>query len=84
MYSFLLTRSILQIICTAVSLLACVPLGELFFFHMILVRKVSCQSANFLHVPISRLIGIVSSPICFLVIIGNYNVRICCGNEGYE
>ncbi|KAL8506872.1 hypothetical protein ACS0TY_017679 [Phlomoides rotata] len=27
------------IICTAVSLLACVPLGELFFFHMILVRK---------------------------------------------
>ncbi|KAH6796030.1 hypothetical protein C2S51_037016 [Perilla frutescens var. frutescens] len=26
-------------ICTAVSLLACVPLGELFFFHMILIRK---------------------------------------------
>lgn len=26
-------------ICTAVSLLACVPLAELFFFHMILIRK---------------------------------------------
>ncbi|XP_020100679.1 probable protein S-acyltransferase 19 isoform X3 [Ananas comosus] len=26
-------------ICTAVSLLACFPLGELFFFHMILMRK---------------------------------------------
>ncbi|KAL3368833.1 hypothetical protein AABB24_009578 [Solanum stoloniferum] len=26
-------------VCTAVSLLACVPLGELFFFHMILIRK---------------------------------------------
>ncbi|KAL9691254.1 hypothetical protein QQ045_011674 [Rhodiola kirilowii] len=26
-------------ICTAVSVLACVPLGELFFFHMILIRK---------------------------------------------
>ncbi|XP_008798218.2 probable protein S-acyltransferase 19 isoform X1 [Phoenix dactylifera] len=25
--------------CTAVSLLACVPLGELFFFHMILMKK---------------------------------------------
>ncbi|KAL7102472.1 hypothetical protein ACP275_08G123000 [Erythranthe tilingii] len=27
------------VICTAVSILACVPLGELFFFHMILIRK---------------------------------------------
>ncbi|KAF5735661.1 DHHC-type zinc finger family protein [Tripterygium wilfordii] len=26
-------------LCTAVSILACVPLGELFFFHMILIRK---------------------------------------------
>ncbi|PIN12139.1 DHHC-type Zn-finger protein [Handroanthus impetiginosus] len=26
-------------ICTALSILACVPLGELFFFHMILIRK---------------------------------------------
>ncbi|XP_054797136.1 probable protein S-acyltransferase 19 isoform X2 [Prosopis cineraria] len=26
-------------VCTAVSVLACVPLGELFFFHMILIRK---------------------------------------------
>lgn len=26
-------------ICTAVSVLACVPLSELFFFHMILIRK---------------------------------------------
>ncbi|KAL1562335.1 putative protein S-acyltransferase 19 [Salvia divinorum] len=26
-------------LCSAVSLLACVPLGELFFFHMILIRK---------------------------------------------
>ncbi|KAJ0980825.1 hypothetical protein J5N97_009080 [Dioscorea zingiberensis] len=26
-------------LCTAVSLLACVPLGELFFFHLILIRK---------------------------------------------
>ncbi|KDP30428.1 hypothetical protein JCGZ_16667 [Jatropha curcas] len=26
-------------VCTAVSLLACIPLGELFFFHMILIRK---------------------------------------------
>lgn len=25
--------------CTVVSLLACVPLGELFFFHMILIKK---------------------------------------------
>lgn len=32
--------STLQAICTAVSLLACVPLGELFFFHIILIRKV--------------------------------------------
>ncbi|CAJ2679737.1 unnamed protein product [Trifolium pratense] len=27
------------VVCTAVSVLACVPLGELFFFHMILIRK---------------------------------------------
>ncbi|XP_055801932.1 probable protein S-acyltransferase 19 isoform X2 [Solanum dulcamara] len=27
------------VVCTAVSLLACFPLGELFFFHMILIRK---------------------------------------------
>ncbi|XP_062107023.1 probable protein S-acyltransferase 19 isoform X2 [Humulus lupulus] len=26
-------------VCTAVSMLACIPLGELFFFHMILIRK---------------------------------------------
>lgn len=26
-------------ICTVLSLLACLPLGELFFFHMILIRK---------------------------------------------
>ncbi|CAK9135560.1 unnamed protein product [Ilex paraguariensis] len=26
-------------VCTAVSLLACLPLGELFFFHTILIRK---------------------------------------------
>ncbi|XP_038897285.1 probable protein S-acyltransferase 19 [Benincasa hispida] len=26
-------------ICTAVSMLACIPLGELFFFHMILIKK---------------------------------------------
>ncbi|KAK9670077.1 hypothetical protein RND81_13G175500 [Saponaria officinalis] len=26
-------------VCTAVSMVACVPLGELFFFHMILMRK---------------------------------------------
>ncbi|KAJ8747798.1 hypothetical protein K2173_006951 [Erythroxylum novogranatense] len=26
-------------LCTAVSILACIPLGELFFFHMILIRK---------------------------------------------
>ncbi|KAJ1420629.1 Palmitoyltransferase, DHHC domain [Sesbania bispinosa] len=26
-------------VCTAVSVLACVPLSELFFFHMILIRK---------------------------------------------
>lgn len=32
----------MQAVCTAVSLLACVPLGELFFFHMILIRKVDC------------------------------------------
>ncbi|RWV89469.1 hypothetical protein GW17_00048377, partial [Ensete ventricosum] len=29
-------------VCTAVSVVACVPLGELFFFHMILIKKV-CQ-----------------------------------------
>nr|GFB65206.1 protein S-acyltransferase 21-like [Tanacetum cinerariifolium] len=27
-------------ICTAVSFLATIPLGELFFFHIILIRKV--------------------------------------------
>lgn len=27
------------LICSAVSLLACIPLGELFFFHIILMRK---------------------------------------------
>ncbi|XP_059449783.1 probable protein S-acyltransferase 19 isoform X3 [Corylus avellana] len=26
-------------VCTAVSMLACIPLGELFFFHIILIRK---------------------------------------------
>ncbi|CAI0440052.1 unnamed protein product [Linum tenue] len=26
-------------VCTAVSILACIPLAELFFFHMILIRK---------------------------------------------
>lgn len=29
-----------QAICTLVSLLASIPLGELFFFHLILIRKV--------------------------------------------
>ncbi|XP_042463628.1 probable protein S-acyltransferase 19 isoform X1 [Zingiber officinale] len=28
-------------ICTALSIVACIPLGELFFFHMILIKKVS-------------------------------------------
>nr|XP_027191431.1 probable protein S-acyltransferase 19 isoform X2 [Cicer arietinum] len=31
--------AVVVVICTAVSVLACVPLGELFFFHMILIRK---------------------------------------------
>lgn len=31
---------LVQAVCTALSVLACVPLGELFFFHMILIRKV--------------------------------------------
>lgn len=31
---------LVQAVCTALSILACVPLGELFFFHMILIRKV--------------------------------------------
>lgn len=35
---------LVQAICSAVSLLASVPLGELFFFHMILIKKVSLQN----------------------------------------
>ncbi|CAI0440050.1 unnamed protein product [Linum tenue] len=31
-------------VCTAVSILACIPLAELFFFHMILIRKVNYQT----------------------------------------
>uniref|UniRef100_A0A2P2LKH1 S-acyltransferase n=1 Tax=Rhizophora mucronata TaxID=61149 RepID=A0A2P2LKH1_RHIMU len=27
------------VVCTVVSILACIPLGELFFFHIILIRK---------------------------------------------
>ncbi|KAL9296226.1 hypothetical protein ACSQ67_022122 [Phaseolus vulgaris] len=34
------------VVCTVVSILACVPLGELFFFHMILIRKVSDSVAE--------------------------------------
>jgi len=30
----------LQLVCTVVAFLASVPLGELFFFHLILMRKV--------------------------------------------
>ena len=32
---------IMQGLCTAVSMLALFPLGELFFFHMLLIKKVS-------------------------------------------
>src|SRR4051812_12509455 len=35
--------SYLQGIFTLLSLVACFPLGELFFFHMLLVRKVVSQ-----------------------------------------
>ncbi|XP_031254147.1 probable protein S-acyltransferase 19 isoform X2 [Pistacia vera] len=31
--------AVVVFICTGVSILACIPLGELFFFHMILIRK---------------------------------------------
>lgn len=31
--------AVIVVLSTAVSVLACVPLGELFFFHMILIRK---------------------------------------------
>ena len=31
----------MQAVCTVVALLACIPLGELFFFHLILIKKVS-------------------------------------------
>lgn len=37
----------MQAVCTAVSLLACIPLGELFFFHMILIRKVRGQEIDY-------------------------------------
>lgn len=30
-----------QLLCTIVAFLASIPLGELFFFHLILMRKVS-------------------------------------------
>lgn len=33
---------IVQIVCTALSFVAIIPLGELFFFHIILIRKVFC------------------------------------------
>ena len=36
-----------QAVCTVVSILACVPLGELFFFHLILIRKVSDQETGY-------------------------------------
>lgn len=37
-----------QALCTAVSLLATVPLGELFFFHIILIRKVCLFISSFI------------------------------------
>lgn len=38
---------LVQAVCTALSVLACVPLGELFFFHMILIRKVGAGGLLF-------------------------------------
>jgi palmitoyltransferase len=35
-------------LCTAVSMLALFPLGELFFFHMLLIKKVSMEEVNML------------------------------------
>lgn len=34
----------MQGLCTAVSMLALFPLGELFFFHMLLIKKVSAEA----------------------------------------
>jgi len=38
----------MQGLCTAVSMLALFPLGELFFFHMLLIKKVSMEEVNML------------------------------------
>lgn len=37
----------MQGVCTVVSILACVPLGELFLFHFILMRKVWILETHF-------------------------------------
>lgn len=36
----------MQGLCTAVSILALFPLGELFFFHMLLIKKVSMEEVS--------------------------------------
>lgn len=46
----------MQAVCSAVSLLACVPLGELLFFHVILIRKVSSE---YLHAFLSTMLHLV-------------------------
>lgn len=39
----------LQALCTAISFLAIYPVAELFFFHIILIRKVEALSVTTLH-----------------------------------
>lgn len=49
---------LLQAMGTALSMLASVPLGELFFFHMILIRKVNHLVIT-CHYPFPVLLGLV-------------------------
>jgi len=74
--------TVLQAICTAVSLLACVPLGELFFFHLILIKKVGPKWFKHILDLIVKCLSLIH--LNFPSMTGNHNLWICCGNESHE
>lgn len=57
----------MQAVCTAVSMLACLPLGELFFFHIILIRKVGCDGNIALKIALFFFISVIIFIFCWSV-----------------
>lgn len=77
-FNYFLCLNLVQALCTAVSLLATVPLGELFFFHIILIRKVGHQ---ILFLFASFLLQIITVYTIFALSAGYHDIRICCCHE---